>query len=76
MLGVLGVLGMVFVLGTPLRERTEGAYEEDEHVGGAIGEPLRPFLFLPQAIMGRSQKGFVLNRMFLWQNRCCLSKTV
>ena len=63
--------GVGVLFGYPLTERTEGVYEEDEDVGDVIGESLRPFLFLPQTILGRSPRGFVLNCMFLWPNLHC-----
>ena len=55
----------------PLRGETEGAHEEDEDVRGAIGQSLRPFLLLPRMIGSRVPKGFVLDRLFLWQNLVC-----
>ena len=54
-----------------LRERTEASYEEDRDVRGVIVWSLRPFLFLLQTMHSHVPKGFVLGRMFLWQNLLC-----
>ena len=42
--------GLFFVYA--LREGTEGDYEENEYVGDVMGDSSRPFLFLPQTVLG------------------------
>ena len=49
----------------------EGAYAEDDDVGRAIGQALRPFLLLTWAMSGRIPRGFVLNCVPLWQKHVC-----
>ena len=53
------------LLEQPLKGRTEGAYEEDEDIGGVTRGSRRPFLFLIRTGHSRNPKGFVLGRMFL-----------